>query len=90
MTMQGSALINSLDSNRFLATKQAKLPHQGRTPTTAAMPPVGKPANHQLTTSTIRAIPGTHTTPPAGSVLQISHMPPPSQETTGSRVSDAV
>ena len=70
MNTHSSALINSLGSTRdFLATKQAKLPHRGD------VPPMRKPAHHQLTTSTVQATPGNSMPSPVGS------MPPPSQDT---------
>lgn len=70
MNTDSSALINSLGSTRdFLATKQAKLPHRGD------VPPMPKPAHHQLTTSSVQAIPGSSMPSPVGS------MPPPSQDT---------
>ena len=70
MNTDSSALINSLGSTRdFLATKQAKLPHRGD------VPPIRKPAHHQLTTATVQAIPSNSMPSPVGS------MPPPSQDT---------
>ncbi len=70
MNTDSSALMNSLGSTRdFLATKQAKLPHPGD------VPPMRKPAHHQLTTSTVQATPVNSMPSPVGS------MPPPSQDT---------
>ena len=70
MNTDSSALINSLGSTRdFLATKEAKLPHRGD------VPPMRKPAHHQLTTATVQAIPANSMPSPVGS------MPPPSQDT---------